>query len=95
MQSHESVISLLPAVPEYFSGSFKGLKARGNIEVSADFENGKVTGYTLVSAFDTAVKVEAAGSKAAEINGNVINAENGIAELELKSATPLTVKVMY
>ena len=24
-----------------------------------------------------------------------INAENGIAELELKSATPLTVKVMY
>ena len=55
MQSHESVISLLPAVPEMLSGSFTGLKARGNIEVSACFENGRVISYTLVSAYDTSV----------------------------------------
>ncbi|MBQ3603344.1 MAG: glycoside hydrolase family 95 protein [Clostridia bacterium] len=95
MQSHESVISLLPAVTDSLSGSFTGLKARGNVEVSAAFKNGKVSEYTLVSACDTTVKVEAAGGKVAEINGSIINTENGIAELELKAATPLTVKVMY
>ncbi len=95
MQSHEDVISLLPATPGFLSGSFTALKARGNVEVSASFKDGRVTEYTLVSACDKTVKVETSAAVSVEFDGRCIKAENGIAELDLRSATPLTVRVMY
>ena len=43
MQSHNGCISLLPACPKEFeSGSFTRLMARGGVEVSAEFKDGKV-----------------------------------------------------
>lgn len=48
LQSHEGCISLLPALPkEYESGSFTGLRARGNVTVSCRWEKGKVVSFVL------------------------------------------------
>ena len=50
MQSHEGFINLLPALPgEWKKGSFKGLRARGGHLVSAEWENGRLTGFELTS----------------------------------------------
>lgn len=50
LQSHDGVISLLPACPEeWATGSFTGLRARGGYEVSATWRNGRVTTYEVVA----------------------------------------------
>lgn len=61
IQSHEEYISVLPAVKEGLTGSFTNLKARGNITVSAEFTDSKVTSVTLAAAEDMTVKVKANG----------------------------------
>ena len=57
LQSHTGVIDLLPATPARISGSFRGLKARGNIEVDADFKNGRAVAFALRPAFDGEITV--------------------------------------
>ena len=48
MQSHESMISLLPALPkELANGSFRGLRARGGVTISAEWKNGRITRVEL------------------------------------------------
>jgi alpha-L-fucosidase 2 len=50
LQSHQGYIEILPALPgAWASGSFSGLVARGNVEVSAEWSEGRVTDITLVS----------------------------------------------
>lgn len=84
MQSHEGFISLLPAVTEGFTGSFKGLHARGGITVSAEFKNGRVTQFTLVSDRSRRVSVEIP---------DIQRRENGksLIELELTANLPKNV----
>ncbi len=49
MQSTADSITLLPSVsPEWKSGSFKGLKARGGYTVSAKWSDGVITEYEIV-----------------------------------------------
>lgn len=51
IQSHATKIVLLPALPKEWAkkGSFTGLIARGNFEISCQWENGKVTCATVKS----------------------------------------------
>lgn len=59
VQSHTSTIELLPARPTAWpSGSVKGLKARGNIEVEMQWHNGEVTHWHLSSPHPQTVTVK-------------------------------------
>jgi alpha-L-fucosidase 2 len=59
IQSHEGYIHVLPALPDVWKdGAFSGLTARGGIEASAEWRDGRVTHLTLSSAKDTAVKLK-------------------------------------
>ncbi|MCP5535162.1 MAG: glycoside hydrolase N-terminal domain-containing protein [Akkermansiaceae bacterium] len=58
VQSHGVKILLLPALPDRWkTGSVKGLKARGNITVNMDWENGKLKSAELLSQHDQSVDV--------------------------------------
>jgi len=48
MQSYDSKIVLLPALPSAWeNGSIKGLTAKGNVRVNIEWENGKLKSYSL------------------------------------------------
>lgn len=50
LQSHEGYIDLLPALPdEWNTGCYKGLTARGNFEVSVDWEDKLLTRAEIIS----------------------------------------------
>jgi alpha-L-fucosidase 2 len=50
IQSQGEFIELLPALPDAWkSGSFKGIKARGNFELTANWENGRLKQLEILS----------------------------------------------
>ncbi|SFL30443.1 alpha-L-fucosidase 2 [Porphyromonadaceae bacterium KH3CP3RA] len=50
VQSHGGYIELLPSLPDaWTSGSFKGIKARGNFEIEAEWKNGKIISLWITS----------------------------------------------
>lgn len=62
MQSHEGCISILPAVSQnMLKGSFRGLRARGGITVSAEWKDGRVIRVELQSEKPVTVTLEIPG----------------------------------
>ena len=50
VQSQEGFIDILPTLsPRWINGSFKGIKARGNFEISCTFKNSKLVHATIKS----------------------------------------------
>ncbi len=53
LQSHDGNIAILPAIPKRWqSGQFNDFKARGNVNVSAKWDNSKLTKAALTPAVD-------------------------------------------
>jgi alpha-L-fucosidase 2 len=60
LQSHGGVLRFLPALPRAWpAGSFRGLRARGGVEVDCDWRDGKATRATLRARLDGRIKLAA------------------------------------
>jgi alpha-L-fucosidase 2 len=58
LQSHRGVIRLLPALPTaWHSGSFRGLLARGGLEVDCKWRDGKATEATVRTNLDGKIRL--------------------------------------
>ncbi|MBC8012407.1 MAG: glycoside hydrolase family 95 protein, partial [Burkholderiales bacterium] len=68
LQSHEGFIDLLPALPSAWSdGSFQGLVARGNFEVSARWTSGRADEITVRSAIGGVCRLRYPGIEQAAV----------------------------
>jgi alpha-L-fucosidase 2 len=64
VQSQGDYIELLPALPAVWSaGSFKGVKARGNFELSADWENNALSKIEVTSNSGKECRIKYTGMK--------------------------------
>lgn len=62
IQSHDGIITLLPALPaDWSDGEAKGLRARGNFTVDMKWKDGKVVDFHVASPAPADVKVKVNG----------------------------------
>lgn len=80
MQSHEGLISLLPAVPsELSNGYFTGLRARGGYIVDAVWQNGIITSFTIHNNVPLSVDIEVPGYGVyKDTSGKIHTADHGM-----------------
>jgi alpha-L-fucosidase 2 len=69
MEATSNIIRLLPALPKaWATGSFRGLRARGGLEIDLEWENGKATTATLRARLELTHHIIApAGQKIASV----------------------------
>ena len=64
LQSHGGVIRLLPALPKAWpEGSFRGLRARGGLEIDLEWKDGNAAKATLHASRDAEIKLAAPGGQ--------------------------------
>src|SRR5262249_23651776 len=58
LQSQDGEMNLLPALPKAWPhGSVKGLRARGNFEVTMNWKDSKLTGATVLSVIGSKARI--------------------------------------
>ncbi len=68
LQSHEGFIEPLPALPnEWRNGSYRGLVARGNFEVSTEWKNGRATLIKITSRIGGLCRIKYSGIENAQL----------------------------
>ncbi len=94
LQSHGGVLRLLPALPKAWpDGSFRGLRARGGLEIDLEWKAGKATTATLRASQDSEVRVAVpTGQKVASISAprgkvTLARAEDGTVSVALTRGT--------
>ena len=96
IQSHEDVISLLPALPPVWDhGSFRGLCARGGYELDVEWKDYEVTAIESRTKFDGECSIELPTSQKsisfADDSGNIYTAKDNILILDVINRIHLTV----
>jgi alpha-L-fucosidase 2 len=70
MQSHDSVINLLPALPdEWTSGEFRGVRTRGGYELDLQWDNKRVTRLKVVSKAGGVFRMRSDSEMQMTVNG--------------------------
>jgi alpha-L-fucosidase 2 len=95
LQSHQGELHLLPALPlQWGTGSVKGLRARGNVEVDMTWENHRLTSVTLHAGSDGPILIRASGMRGVETAGGIdyaqLDAETLTFEAQAGSTYTLT-----
>jgi alpha-L-fucosidase 2 len=68
LQSHDGIIHILPALPDVWrSGKVSGLKARGNLTVDIEWNDGSLTEFTISGQPGSEIRVIANGRKSDHI----------------------------
>ena len=71
LQSHEGYIKPLPALPKAWkNGSYEGLMARGNFQISAQWKDGKAVSFCIVSNKREICRLKYTGIENASITDN-------------------------
>jgi alpha-L-fucosidase 2 len=89
LQSHDGVVTVLPAAPGFLSGEYSGLRARGNLSVGARFEAGRAAAVTLSSPTATEARVVCPGAAALISDGKKYLPKDGVFTLPV-SPVPAT-----
>jgi alpha-L-fucosidase 2 len=91
LQSHDGEIALLPALPKAWAdGRYKGLRARGGVEVEIVWKGGKPVAATLTASIDGSHKVRPPkGSRIAAVTSGGARVA---AKVTADGAVELTVK---
>ncbi|HYW47429.1 MAG TPA: glycoside hydrolase N-terminal domain-containing protein [Bryobacteraceae bacterium] len=95
LQSHAGEVALLPALPKAWpDGSYRGLRARGGLEVGISWRGGKPVSATVEAATDGTHRIRPPkGAQIAEVrSGNtrvrVTTSPDGAAAIPLKAGQP-------
>lgn len=94
IQSHEGVISLLPALPVGWDhGHFHGLRARGGYELAVEWEKHQVRSIEIHATVSGECKIELPPSQKTTVfkdqNGTPYTAQNGILTLWMQETLQL------
>ena len=91
---HDNEIWLLPALPaSWAGGSFRGLLARGNVLVDAEWKKGKLRTAVLMPGCDGPFVVRCREAFRAEMGGEEWQAPDGELVLRMKAGLPCRITV--